>query len=154
MRGSVPVWVAGFAGNARPIRRAVRHDGYFPVNVTSSDQLAEIVAAVREQLADDRSYDVAAELVPGRDPAPYAAAGATWTLTDLAPDGLTLDTRPRRGARRAARLTQTGGCRTTRAVVPTRSSTTPSTSTTASERLSWRTVARQVTSAPIGIARV
>ena len=92
VRGAVPVWVAGFAGNARPIRRAVRHDGYFPVNVTSPDQLAEIVAAVREQLGDDRPYDVAAELVPGRDPAPYAAAGATWTLTDLAPDGLTLDT--------------------------------------------------------------
>ena len=69
----------------RPIRRAVRHDGYFPVNVTSSDQLAEIVAAVREQLGDDRTYDVAAEPVPGRDPAPYAAAGATWTLTDLRP---------------------------------------------------------------------
>jgi alkanesulfonate monooxygenase SsuD/methylene tetrahydromethanopterin reductase-like flavin-dependent oxidoreductase (luciferase family) len=92
VRGRVPVWVAGFAGNTRPIRRAARHDGYFPVNVTSPDQLAEIVSVVREQReGDDRPYDVAAELVPGRDPAPYAAAGATWTLSDLAPDGLTLD---------------------------------------------------------------
>ena len=49
---------------------------------------------------------------------------------------------------------QAGGCRTTWAVVPTRSPTTPSTSITASERLSCRTVARQMRSAPIGIARV
>ena len=92
VRGTVPVWVAGFAGNTRPIRRAVRHDGYFPVNVESPDQLAGIVATVRDLREDDGPFDVAAELVPGRDPAPYAVAGATWTLTDLAPDGLTLDT--------------------------------------------------------------
>jgi alkanesulfonate monooxygenase SsuD/methylene tetrahydromethanopterin reductase-like flavin-dependent oxidoreductase (luciferase family) len=92
VRGRIPVWVAGFAGNTRPIRRAVRHDGYFPVNVESPDQLAEIVVTVRELRADERPYDVAVELVPGRDPAPYVAAGATWSLTDLAPDGLSLDT--------------------------------------------------------------
>jgi alkanesulfonate monooxygenase SsuD/methylene tetrahydromethanopterin reductase-like flavin-dependent oxidoreductase (luciferase family) len=92
VRGSIPVWVAGYAGNARPVRRAVRHDGYFPVNVGSPDQLAEIVATVRDLREDDGPYDVATELAPGRDPAPYVAAGATWSLTDLAPEGLTVDT--------------------------------------------------------------
>ena len=94
VQARIPVWVAGFAGNTRPIRRAVRHDGYFPVNVESPDQLAEIVATVhdlRSEGGHDRPYDVAAELVPGRDPAPYAAAGATWTLTDIPREGLTLD---------------------------------------------------------------
>jgi alkanesulfonate monooxygenase SsuD/methylene tetrahydromethanopterin reductase-like flavin-dependent oxidoreductase (luciferase family) len=33
VRQRVPVWVAGFPGNLGPVRRAARHDGFFPVNV-------------------------------------------------------------------------------------------------------------------------
>jgi hypothetical protein len=29
----VPVWVAGFPGNVKPLRRAARHDGFFPANL-------------------------------------------------------------------------------------------------------------------------
>jgi alkanesulfonate monooxygenase SsuD/methylene tetrahydromethanopterin reductase-like flavin-dependent oxidoreductase (luciferase family) len=43
-RPGVPVWVAGFYGKAGPLRRAARHDGFFPVNLEHPDQLAEIVA--------------------------------------------------------------------------------------------------------------
>src|SRR5829696_1457554 len=43
-RPGVPVWVAGFYGKPRPLRRAARHQGFFPVNLESPDQLAEIVA--------------------------------------------------------------------------------------------------------------
>jgi hypothetical protein len=42
----VPVWVAGFPGNLKPLRRAARHDGFFPANLEHPDQLAEIVAAI------------------------------------------------------------------------------------------------------------
>ena len=48
----VPVWVAGFPGKPRPMRRAAHHDGFFRINLVSPDQLAESVAhvrAVREQ---------------------------------------------------------------------------------------------------------
>src|ERR671917_460744 len=45
-RPGVPVWVAGFAGRAKPMRRAARHDGFFPIRLESADQLAEIVACV------------------------------------------------------------------------------------------------------------
>jgi alkanesulfonate monooxygenase SsuD/methylene tetrahydromethanopterin reductase-like flavin-dependent oxidoreductase (luciferase family) len=31
-RPGVPVWVAGFHGKPRPLRRAARHQGFFPVN--------------------------------------------------------------------------------------------------------------------------
>jgi alkanesulfonate monooxygenase SsuD/methylene tetrahydromethanopterin reductase-like flavin-dependent oxidoreductase (luciferase family) len=32
-RPGVPVWVAGFYGKPRPLRRAARHQGFFPVNL-------------------------------------------------------------------------------------------------------------------------
>jgi alkanesulfonate monooxygenase SsuD/methylene tetrahydromethanopterin reductase-like flavin-dependent oxidoreductase (luciferase family) len=88
-RPGVPVWVAGFPGKPRPMRRAARHDGFFPVNLESADQLAEIVArvgALREEAGrnPDEPYEVIAELEPGADPAPYREAGATWWL--VAPD--------------------------------------------------------------------
>jgi alkanesulfonate monooxygenase SsuD/methylene tetrahydromethanopterin reductase-like flavin-dependent oxidoreductase (luciferase family) len=88
-RPGVPVWVAGFPGKPRPMRRAARYDGFFPVNLESADQLAEIVArvgAIREEVgrAPDEPYEVIAALEPGIDPAPYREAGATWWL--VAPD--------------------------------------------------------------------
>jgi alkanesulfonate monooxygenase SsuD/methylene tetrahydromethanopterin reductase-like flavin-dependent oxidoreductase (luciferase family) len=95
-RPGVPVWVAGFPGKPRPMRRAARYDGFFPVNLESADQLAEIVARVRtlrEEAgrAPDEPYEVIAALEPGTDPAPYREAGATWWL--VAPDweGISVD---------------------------------------------------------------
>ena len=86
----VPVWVAGFPGNVRPIRRAVRYDGFFPVNLDHPDQLAGITATVlRERAAGP--FDLVVAITPGADPAPWAEAGATWWLTDLDPAELTLD---------------------------------------------------------------
>jgi alkanesulfonate monooxygenase SsuD/methylene tetrahydromethanopterin reductase-like flavin-dependent oxidoreductase (luciferase family) len=84
-RPGVPVWVAGYSGNAKPLRRAARYQGFFPVNLDHPDQLAEIVAdltALRrtDGTTDPRPYDIVVELEPGRDPAPYVEAGATWWL--------------------------------------------------------------------------
>jgi alkanesulfonate monooxygenase SsuD/methylene tetrahydromethanopterin reductase-like flavin-dependent oxidoreductase (luciferase family) len=82
----IPIWIAGFPGNVRPRRRAARYNGFFPVNLTSSDELAEAVAGVQEFRADPTApYDVAVSLPVGTDPRPYAAAGATWLLTDVDP---------------------------------------------------------------------
>ena len=88
-RPRVPVWVAGFAGRDKPMRRAARYDGFFPIRLQSADQLAEIVArlrSLREEAgrAADEPYEVIAEFEPGTDPAPYREAGATWCLS--APD--------------------------------------------------------------------
>jgi alkanesulfonate monooxygenase SsuD/methylene tetrahydromethanopterin reductase-like flavin-dependent oxidoreductase (luciferase family) len=95
-RPGVPIWVAGFAGRAKPMRRAARHDGFFPIRLESADQLAEIVArvgALREEAGrnPDEPFEVIAELEPGVDPAPYREAGATWWL--VAPDweGISVD---------------------------------------------------------------
>ena len=90
-RPSLPVWIAGFPGKPRPMRRAAAHDGYFPVNLESADQLAEAVQAVLGYRgADAGPFDVAVELEPGTDPAAYEAAGATWGLSGFGP-GATLD---------------------------------------------------------------
>jgi alkanesulfonate monooxygenase SsuD/methylene tetrahydromethanopterin reductase-like flavin-dependent oxidoreductase (luciferase family) len=95
-RPGVPIWVAGFPGNTKPMLRAARHQGFFPVNVEHPDQLAEIVAAIttlREEVGTGitEPYDIVAATEPGHDPTPYAAAGATWWLAELPPETVTID---------------------------------------------------------------
>jgi alkanesulfonate monooxygenase SsuD/methylene tetrahydromethanopterin reductase-like flavin-dependent oxidoreductase (luciferase family) len=95
-RPRVPVWVAGFAGKSKPMRRAARYDGFFPVNLDSPGQLAEIVARVRSLREDagrapDEPYEVIVELEPGTDPAPYREAGATWWLVAPEWEGISVD---------------------------------------------------------------
>jgi alkanesulfonate monooxygenase SsuD/methylene tetrahydromethanopterin reductase-like flavin-dependent oxidoreductase (luciferase family) len=95
-RPGVPVWVGGYPGHAKPMRRAARHQGFFPVNLDSPDQLAEIVAAVtalRQEAGRDTTepFDIVAALAPGQDPAPYAAAGATWWLVEPPSVTVTVD---------------------------------------------------------------
>ncbi len=92
----VPVWVAGFLGNAKPMRRAARHQGFVPVNLDHPDQLAEIVAgvtALRTQEGPDSTepYDFVAVLPPGTDPHPYALVGATWWLVGFSADAISVD---------------------------------------------------------------
>jgi alkanesulfonate monooxygenase SsuD/methylene tetrahydromethanopterin reductase-like flavin-dependent oxidoreductase (luciferase family) len=90
-RPRVPVWIAGLPGSSRPLRRAARYDGFFPINLSHPDQLAEItavLAGLREHATTP--YDIAIAVPPGTDPASYAKAGATWWLTEFEP-GVSLD---------------------------------------------------------------
>src|SRR5688572_2638430 len=91
-----PIWVAGFYGKPRPLRRAARYQGFFPVNLEHPDQLAEIAAALatlRRQAGRDpaETYDIVASLPPGTDPVPYGAAGATWWVVEFPAEGATID---------------------------------------------------------------
>jgi alkanesulfonate monooxygenase SsuD/methylene tetrahydromethanopterin reductase-like flavin-dependent oxidoreductase (luciferase family) len=91
-RPGVPVWVAGFPGNVRPLRRAALYDGFFPANLEHPDQLSEVVATIAELRHDDAApYDVAVGLPVGVDPVPFADAGATWWMPEIAPDAVSLD---------------------------------------------------------------
>ena len=95
-RPGVPVWVAGYYGKPRPVRRAARHQGFFPLGLDHPEQVAEIVAdlaARRREAGRDPTepYDVVVALPPGDDPAPYAAAGATWWLVEFPWDALSVD---------------------------------------------------------------
>jgi alkanesulfonate monooxygenase SsuD/methylene tetrahydromethanopterin reductase-like flavin-dependent oxidoreductase (luciferase family) len=94
-RPGVPVWVAGFYGKNRPLRRAARYQGFIPVNLEHPGQLAQIVAdltTLRQTAGTGaQRYDVVAALPPGSDPAPYAAAGATWWLVEFPAQTSTVD---------------------------------------------------------------
>src|ERR687895_690716 len=95
-RPGVPIWVAGFYGKPRPLRRAARYQGFFPINLEHPDQLAEIaanLATLRRQAGKDPppNSDTLAPPSPGTDPAPYGAAGATWWVTESPAEGATID---------------------------------------------------------------
>jgi hypothetical protein len=86
----------GIPRQPKPLRRAARYQGFFPVNLERPDQLADIVAqltALRQDAGRDAAepYDVVAALPPGGDPAPYAAAGATWWVVDFPGDAVSVD---------------------------------------------------------------
>jgi len=82
----IPVWVAARYPNRRPVRRAARWDGLFPIDLPGPDELAELVADLRE-LRDGAAgpYDVVVTNPAGTDPGPWEEAGATWCLTGFGP---------------------------------------------------------------------
>jgi alkanesulfonate monooxygenase SsuD/methylene tetrahydromethanopterin reductase-like flavin-dependent oxidoreductase (luciferase family) len=95
-RPGVPVWLAGYYGKPKPVRRAARHQGFFPIELENAGQLAEVVAdlaARRREAGRDPTepYDVVVALPPGDDPAPYAASGATWWLVEFPWDAASVD---------------------------------------------------------------
>ena len=55
-RPGVPIWVAGFYGKSRPLRRAIRYQGFFPVGIEHPDQLAEIVRRARAARPGDEGW--------------------------------------------------------------------------------------------------
>jgi alkanesulfonate monooxygenase SsuD/methylene tetrahydromethanopterin reductase-like flavin-dependent oxidoreductase (luciferase family) len=81
----VPVWVAGRWGTRRrPLERAARWDGFFPIEVPSPadlERLAEEIAKLRA--GDANHFDLVVEIEAGEVAAPWEAAGATWVLTEF-----------------------------------------------------------------------
>jgi alkanesulfonate monooxygenase SsuD/methylene tetrahydromethanopterin reductase-like flavin-dependent oxidoreductase (luciferase family) len=79
-RPRIPIWVAARWPHRRPLRRAARFDGLFPIDLPDPDALAELAAELKG-MRGDGAFDLVAEIPAGGDPAPWAAAGATWCLT-------------------------------------------------------------------------
>ena len=82
-RPRIPVWVAAGWPNRRPLRRAARFDGVFPIDLPGPEALAEVVGELRGLRGSLDGFDVVVTNPPGTDPAPWIAAGATWCLTGL-----------------------------------------------------------------------
>ncbi|MGI5126227.1 LLM class flavin-dependent oxidoreductase [Pseudonocardia sp. CA-107938] len=80
----IPVWAAGFPGKVKPMRRAAALDGFFPVNLAETDQLAAVTATLAE-LRSGRPdpYDIAVALPADADVPAFAKAGATWWLAEF-----------------------------------------------------------------------
>jgi hypothetical protein len=83
-RPRIPIWAAAVWPNRRPLRRAARWDGVFPIDLPGPEALREVVQAVRD-LRDPEAgdFEVAVENPPGTDPGPWIEAGASWCLTDF-----------------------------------------------------------------------
>jgi alkanesulfonate monooxygenase SsuD/methylene tetrahydromethanopterin reductase-like flavin-dependent oxidoreductase (luciferase family) len=77
----IPIWLAGRYPNRRPLRRASNWDGYFVIDLTGPDALTELAAEL-----PGPPFELVTDIEPGEDPAPWAAAGATWVLTSFGPD--------------------------------------------------------------------
>jgi alkanesulfonate monooxygenase SsuD/methylene tetrahydromethanopterin reductase-like flavin-dependent oxidoreductase (luciferase family) len=83
-RPRIPIWVAGRWPNRRPVRRAARWDGFFPIDLSGPDDLSVLAAELRDLRADsDRPFDLVVEVEPGGETEPWEAAGATWILTNI-----------------------------------------------------------------------
>lgn len=91
----IPVWIGGGALAKRPMQRAARWDGVFPMGSGGGfvlpDEFAEACAFVRQQRTSDGPYDfVVAGLTPSATESTMVAAfrdaGATWWLETLHDD--------------------------------------------------------------------
>jgi alkanesulfonate monooxygenase SsuD/methylene tetrahydromethanopterin reductase-like flavin-dependent oxidoreductase (luciferase family) len=84
----IPVWLAARWPNRRPVRRAARFDGLFPIDLPDPDALATLAEEVAGRRRDEgrpAAFDLVVDAPPGTDPEPWEAAGATWLLSDFGP---------------------------------------------------------------------
>jgi alkanesulfonate monooxygenase SsuD/methylene tetrahydromethanopterin reductase-like flavin-dependent oxidoreductase (luciferase family) len=79
----IPIWVAARWPKRKPLRRAARYDGLFPIDLPGPEALHELAGEIDGMRQDDGPFDLVAEADPGTDPAPWVEAGATWFLTSF-----------------------------------------------------------------------
>jgi alkanesulfonate monooxygenase SsuD/methylene tetrahydromethanopterin reductase-like flavin-dependent oxidoreductase (luciferase family) len=79
----IPLWGAARGGGAtRPVRRAARLDGLFPVG-TTLDQLRAMLDLVADERGSLDGYDVVMEVDAEGDLDELAAHGVTWVIRSL-----------------------------------------------------------------------
>jgi alkanesulfonate monooxygenase SsuD/methylene tetrahydromethanopterin reductase-like flavin-dependent oxidoreductase (luciferase family) len=82
----IPIWVAGRWPHPRPLRRAARWEGMFPIDLPNPTALSELAEQITEQRSStQKQFDLVVDLEPSRDTEPWRQAGATWILTDFGP---------------------------------------------------------------------
>jgi alkanesulfonate monooxygenase SsuD/methylene tetrahydromethanopterin reductase-like flavin-dependent oxidoreductase (luciferase family) len=89
----IPIWVAARWPHRRPLRRAARWDGLFPIELPGPAQLAELAEETMRLRTVAGPFDLVVELSPGEDPGPWERAGATWVLTSFETDAREADVR-------------------------------------------------------------
>jgi len=77
----IPIWVAARWPHRRPLRRAARWDGLFPIELPGPAELAELAEETRRLRANDDPFDLVVDLPPGVEAESWERAGATWVLT-------------------------------------------------------------------------
>ncbi|MBE2314923.1 LLM class flavin-dependent oxidoreductase [Solirubrobacter sp. CPCC 204708] len=80
VHGRIPIWVGGRWPRKKPLARAAKWQGYFPVETRSPDDVREMAVALGE------GFPIIVVNQPDVDPAPWFQAGATWVLTGFGPE--------------------------------------------------------------------
>ena len=88
--GGIPIWLASRWPSRRPVRRAARFDGLFTIGLDAPGNLRTLTDWVGQARMRPEPFELVVHGAPGDDPAPWAAAGATWFLTQLGPYHLEL----------------------------------------------------------------
>jgi alkanesulfonate monooxygenase SsuD/methylene tetrahydromethanopterin reductase-like flavin-dependent oxidoreductase (luciferase family) len=84
-RPRIPVWVAANWPNRRPVRRALRWDGLFPIDLPGPEQLAVLAEEISQARGRADRFELVVDVPPGTDVRQWEAAGATWVLTSFEP---------------------------------------------------------------------
>jgi alkanesulfonate monooxygenase SsuD/methylene tetrahydromethanopterin reductase-like flavin-dependent oxidoreductase (luciferase family) len=77
----IPIWVAGRWPKRRPLKRAARWDGFFPIELPGPDALGDLTDEIRALRRESDPFDIVVDVGPGEAIEPWEAAGATWVLT-------------------------------------------------------------------------
>lgn len=79
-----PFWFAARGSARKPVRRAARYEGLFPIEVDLDgfSEMVDVVAAERGSLDD---FDIAVLAWPGVDLDAFEARGATWAMWSFMP---------------------------------------------------------------------
>ena len=80
----IPVWLAARGAALKPVRRAARFDGLFPIEV-DADGLARMLEVVAAERGSLDGFDVAVLAHPGVDLPALEARGATWAMWSFLP---------------------------------------------------------------------
>src|SRR5215211_1185558 len=78
----IPIWVAARWPHRRPLSRAARFDGLFPIDLPGPEALAALIAELPDP---GHPFDVVVTNPAGTDSEPWVEAGATWCLTGFGP---------------------------------------------------------------------
>lgn len=80
----LPIWAAARGTALRPVRRAARFQGMFPIEVGVTE-LTAMLDEVRRVRGTLEGFDVAASVSPDDDPALLDVEGVTWALHSFGP---------------------------------------------------------------------
>jgi alkanesulfonate monooxygenase SsuD/methylene tetrahydromethanopterin reductase-like flavin-dependent oxidoreductase (luciferase family) len=89
----IPIWVAARWPHRRPLRRAARWDGLFPIELPGPAELAELADETRRLRSEDAPLDLVVEIPPGGEAEQWERAGATWVLTGFGAQAREADVR-------------------------------------------------------------
>ncbi|MGW4099731.1 LLM class flavin-dependent oxidoreductase [Mycobacterium sp. NPDC004974] len=78
-RPRIPLWFGTARTAGRPIDRAARYDGIFPLGADAA-RVAGIAEAIEQVRGSREGFDIAVAARPGDDLDGLTAAGATWAL--------------------------------------------------------------------------